>query len=124
MNDETLLSLIKESNLIPAQLKEVVVKDGCKITASLITKARITSLYNLRRDGNNADERYREINLQIDRMLGMLRAYPKEVLLVINVLCSDRYLVVFASETLDQIFEIFDYTGLGNTISYLKSLLQ
>lgn len=55
-------------------------------------------------------------------MLGNLKAYTQEFLLVINILCPNRYVVVFASETVDQIFEVLDYTGLGNTSNYLESL--
>jgi hypothetical protein len=48
-------------------------------------------------------------------MLGILKTYPQDFLSVINILCPDRYVVIFASETVDRVFEVLDYTGLGNT---------
>ena len=122
MKDEVLIEKIRESKLIPEKLKEEISKDACKITSSLITKARVMSLYSLRRDINSRDEKYQGINIQIDRMLSNLTAFPKEFILVINILCPNRYVVVFASETIDHIFEVLDLTGFGNTGNYLESL--
>jgi hypothetical protein len=124
MKDEEVLAKIRESKLIPEKLRKVIIKGNCKITSSLIAKTRIVSLYSIRRENNLSDERYREVNLQIDRMIGILNTYPQESLLVINILCPDCYVVLFASETIDQIFEILDLTGLGNTSNYLKSLFS
>ncbi len=124
MGNEIILEKITESNLIPEKVREAILNGDCKITSSLIAKAKIIPIYRIHRDGNRSDERYRKINLQIDKMLSDLVAYSKDFILIINILCPNHYLIAFASESVDHIFEILDFTGLGNTNDYLKSLFQ
>jgi hypothetical protein len=124
MEDAVVKNKIIENDLVPENIKGIVAAKESKISISSLTKERVVSLYGLRKERLLHEEGYKKIIIQIEKMLSILKNYRSEIVLMINIVKSDSYVIIFADESVDQILAVLDLTGLGNTTNYLDTLFS
>jgi len=124
MKEILVIKKILENKLLPEKIKRAMEGGKHKTSVSSITKERVMHLYELRKENNSNDDAYKEVNLEIGKILQYLKSSNYNIILMTNVISPDIYAIIFTDEQADQIIGVLDLTGLGNTSNYSASLFN
>ena len=113
---------IERNGYIPDQIKIITSSKNCQISTSILTTKRVISLYELRVNANIEDENYKQVNLELQKVINSLRESDINTIAIISIINPEKYFQLFSDDKIEKIFGILDLTGLGGTNKYITKL--